>query len=432
MTLKPPSTLSTSLIRLAWLAVTGLKLVVFVLGLTYIYAGSHQVCAESRSACTQQGGLLAADVQTLADQGLSPLAYAGIYVVIKVGVLALSVGVGALILWRRPVDWLGLIASLFMIIGVDTTLSDALAGAQPGWWLPTRVLHYVGAVCLTSCFFVFPSGQFVPRWSRWLAGLWALLFFFVFFLPASPLNINNWPAPLLIAIIAPMFGSLILVQVYRYRVIASAVERQQTKWVVFATALAYLATIATLVYLITVAGPAGVRFDRFWLLVGLGLELPFILIPLAIGVAITRYRLFDIDVIIRRTLIYSALSAVLALAYLGSVLVLESVFRALTGQGQNSLVVVLSTLAIAAMFGPLRARVQRAIDRRFFRRKYDAVRTLAGFAMAARDEVDLDRLSTQLVDVVEHSMQPEQVSLWLRPNPRAVVSCPAAYGREQP
>ena len=121
----------------------------------------------------------------------------------------------------------------------------------------------------------------------------------------------------------------------------------------------------------------------------------------------------------------------LALAYVSSVLLLQGVFRALTGQGQNSLVVVLSTLAIAALFGPLRLRVQAAIDRRFFRSKYDAARTLAGFAMAARDEVDLDRLSTQLVGVVEHSMQPEQVSLWLRPNPRAPVSRPAAYGREQ-
>jgi hypothetical protein len=326
---------------------------------------------------------------------------------------------------------LGLIASLFMIIGLDTTLSDAVAATQPAWWLPTRVLHYVGSVCLVSFFFVFPSGQFVPRWSRWLAGLWALLFFFPLLLPASPLNINRWPILLIVAILAPLLGSLILAQVYRYRAVASAVERQQTKWVVFATALAFLAMFASFIYIIIFNNEPVGQMPRFWFLMGLGFEAPAILLPLAVGVAIARYRLFDIDVIIRRTLIYSALSAVLALTYFGSVLVLESVFRFFTGQGQNSLVVVLSTLAIAALFGPLRARVQRAIDRRFFRRKYDAAHTLAGFAMAARDEVDLDRLSTQLVDVVEHSMQPEQVSLWLRPNPRAPVSRPAAFGREQ-
>jgi hypothetical protein len=403
-------------IRLTWLAVAGLKLVVFVLGLSYFYEGLQQVCAERYDACWQQGGLLSFEAQNLADEGWSLPAFAGVNAIDQVVVLALTAGTGALIFWRRPVDRLGLIASLFLVIGVETSLSDALVAVQPGWWLPTRVLHYVGAVCMTSFFYVFPSGQFVPGWSRWLAGLWALVFFFPSLLPASPLNINNWPGPLVIAFVVPLFGSLILAQVYRYRAIASAVERLQTKWVVFATALAFLATIATFVYVINVIGPAGARYDRFWLLVGLGFQLPSILIPLAIGVAIARYRLFDIDVIIRRTLIYSVLTVLLALAYFGSVLVLESLFRAFTGQGQNSLVVVLSTLAIAALFGPLRARVQRAIDRRFFRRKYDAARTLAGFAASARDETDLALLSERLVRTVAETMQPASVGLWLRPH----------------
>jgi hypothetical protein len=329
-------------------------------------------------------------------------------------VFALTVGVGAFIFWRRPADRLGLVASLFMVIGVETSLSDALAAAQPGWWLPTRMLHYVGSICLTWFFYVFPNGQFVPRWTRWLSGVWVLLFFFVLFMPASPFNINNWPPALIGAVGAPLFGSLILAQVYRYRAVASAIERQQTKWVVFATALGFLATIASLVYVISFTGPVGVRYDRFWLLVGLGFQLPSILIPLAIAVAITRYRLFDIEVIIRRTLVYSALTAVLGLAYLGSVLVLQSVFQALTGEGQSPLVVVLSTLAIAALFGPLRRRVQAGIDRRFYRKKYDAARTLAGFGASVRDEVDLDGLQARLLGVVEETMQPAHVSLWVK------------------
>jgi hypothetical protein len=135
-------------------------------------------------------------------------------------------------------------------------------------------------------------------------------------------------------------------------------------------------------------------------------------------VAVLRYRLWDIDVIIRLTLIYSVLSAVLALANFGTVLLLESAFRALTGQGQNSLVVVLSTLAIAALFGPVRSRVQATIDKRFFRKKYDAARTLTGFAAGARDETDLGQLSAHLVQVVDETMQPANVGLWLRPDPR--------------
>jgi hypothetical protein len=177
------------------------------------------------------------------------------------------------------------------------------------------------------------------------------------------------------------------------------VERQQLKWFLFAVALLPAFALSAV---IPVLGDA------------LGLIL--VALPTAVAIAVLRYRLYEIDLIIRRTLIYSVLSAVLALAYLGSVLVLENLFRALTGQGQNSLVVVLSTLAIAALFGPVRGRVQRVIDRRFYRRKYDAARTLAGFASAARDETDLDRLSAQLVSVVDETMQPESIGLWLRGN----------------
>jgi hypothetical protein len=150
-----------------------------------------------------------------------------------------------------------------------------------------------------------------------------------------------------------------------------------------------------------------------------------------LGIAILRYRLWDIDLIIRRTLIYSGLTAVLGLAYLGIVLVLQGVFQAVTGEGQSPLVVVLSTLAIAALFGPVRGRVQAGIDRRFYRRKYDAARTLAGFAATARDETDLGRLSQQLTGVVGETMQPDRVVLWLRPiSPRADGERPAAGGPE--
>lgn len=135
---------------------------------------------------------------------------------------------------------------------------------------------------------------------------------------------------------------------------------------------------------------------------------------LAVGHAILRHRLYDIDVIIRRTLIYSALTGILALAYFGTVLVLQSVLGVLTGESQSTLATVLSTLGIAALFGPVRRRVQEAIDRRFYRRKYDAARTLAGFAAGARDETDLEILSARLLSTVDDALQPAHVALWLR------------------
>jgi hypothetical protein len=140
------------------------------------------------------------------------------------------------------------------------------------------------------------------------------------------------------------------------------------------------------------------------------------LVPVTLAFSILRYRLWDIDRLIHRSLLYGVLSVALAGLYLGSVIVLQSGLRAVTGQGQSQVATVVSTLFIAAVAGPLRTRVQLAIDRQFNRRRYDAARTLAAFGLAMRDNsvADLDRLNNQLVNVVQDTLEPEKVSLWLR------------------
>jgi hypothetical protein len=186
-------------------------------------------------------------------------------------------------------------------------------------------------------------------------------------------------------------------------------ERQQIKWFASAAAL-------TLVWII-VFGQASLR-GLPEAIVALSSLLVIPSIPIATGIAILRYRLYDIDRIINRTLVYGSLSASLALVYFGGVATTQAIFRALTGQEQQpQLAVVVSTLAIAALFMPLRRRIQSFIDRRFHRRKYDAAKTLEAFSAKLRDETDLNTLSDELVGVVRQTMQPAHVSLWLHPDP---------------
>ena len=178
--------------------------------------------------------------------------------------------------------------------------------------------------------------------------------------------------------------------------------RQQIKWFASAAAL-------TLAWIIVAEQQSG-EIVALWGLLAIAS------IPVATGIAILRYRLYDIDRIINRTLVYGVLTGILALVYFGGVAASEAIFRALTGQEQPpQIAVVVSTLVIAALFTPLRRRIQRFIDRRFFRRKYNAAKTLEGFSMKLRDETDLKALSDYLVGVVRETMEPTHVSLWLRP-----------------
>jgi hypothetical protein len=182
---------------------------------------------------------------------------------------------------------------------------------------------------------------------------------------------------------------------------ARGAERQQLKWFVYGVALLVIGFLAAFLGfgLHSVAWFLGIAAFNF--------------LPIAAGIAILRYRLYDIDVVINRTLVYGSLSALLALMYVGSIILLQGLLRALTGE-TSQLAVVASTLAIAAMFVPLRRRVQAFIDRRFYRRKYDMAKTLQAFNAKLRDDVDLDSVTEDLVEVVKETMQPAHVSLWLR------------------
>jgi len=208
--------------------------------------------------------------------------------------------------------------------------------------------------------------------------------------------------------------------VLRYRR-SGGEEREQIKWIAFAASVVGLLYMITMVSSFTFSGPWGGAGTPLWLgLLQQASLVSFTAVPIAVGFAVLKYRLYDIDIIINRALVYGPLTVLLAATYFGGVVGLQYVFRTLTGQG-STLAVVASTLAIAALFNPLRRLVQALVDRRFYRRKYDAAKTLEAFNSRLREETDLDALSSDVVGVVRESMQPAHVSLWLRSDPEPEV-----------
>jgi hypothetical protein len=198
--------------------------------------------------------------------------------------------------------------------------------------------------------------------------------------------------------------------VFRY-LRATGIQRQQIKWFAYAAALnGFLIAIDTLgLTNLLLSYPFG---EALWNVLG---TVAFLCLYAAVGIAILRYRLYDIDLVINRTLVYGLLTAMLVALYFGGIIVFQRLFVLLSGQ-QSTLAVVASTLLIAALFNPLRHRIQSFIDRRFYRRKYDARKTLEAFSVKLRDETDLQTLNNDLVGVVQETMQPAHVTLWLRPH----------------
>src|SRR5215211_415999 len=325
--------------------------------------------------------------------------------------------VGAVIFWRRSNDWMAIFTSLCLILFGTFTLDNVptyLAERYSTLWLPVQLMAIFGSASFLLFLFLFPDGRFVPRWTRWILIFYTLHEMAYYFFPNSVLNTARSFPILDLVIISIFLCSGMGSQVYRYRRVSGPVQRQQTKWVVFGIVSAVLGAIgfASPLYL----SPTYDQFGSLFTFVfEAGMIGSFCLIPLSIGVAIVHNRLWDVDIIINRTLIYGALTVSLALLYFGGIVVLQRVFIILTGQ-KSTLAVVASTLLIAALFNPLRRRMRAFIDKRFYRRKYDARKTLEAFSAKLRDETDLETLNNDLVGVVKETMQPSRISLWQRPD----------------
>ena len=412
---------------LAW-ALAGLSVAIF------LASGAFHVLA---SSARSPGNWL--NVTTIGD------------VLVFVSFLAFPL-VGALIASRRPnnpIGWMCLVVGLFWMLMTLTEVYSAHGLARPGsvpfpvtihallysWlWVPTVGLLGIYLILL------FPDGRLPSgRWRplAWFSAAVIVVESVVTFLSPGPLEglrevqnpfgLEGQPWLTTVGwVVLPLIPLCMLASalslVLRYRR-SGGEARQQIKWLAFSasiTGVVYLAIMSwgVIDWLISwPETPSDLGTQTWW---GALLEdvmlLSFCGIPVAIGFAILKYRLYDIDILINRALVYGSLTAMLAVVYLGGVATTQAIFCTLTSQeNQPQLAVVISTLAIAALFNPMRRRIQAFIDRRFYRRKYDAAKTLEAFSSKLRDETDLDALSEDLTSVVRETMQPAHVSVWLRP-----------------
>src|SRR6266446_658047 len=397
------------LARVVWVAVVVLTLGLFFASIPTTFADLHMLC--TAASCITSGPLTPDDVRELHALGLSMDFYAT-YIVVFIIVFAFGYfAVGAVLFWRKSDDRMALFAS-FTLVTFPIAFTEVLATLSPSWWLPVQFVGFLGSICIVLFFYLFPNGQFVPHWMRWLSiGVivyWGAKNFF----PLSPLNpFTRFPILDVLTFVG-FVGTMVVGQIYRYRRVSSLLQRQQTKWIVFSMSVAVGCYVGlNVLYGVFSLPPRGPFAD---LIIFTAIYFLMLLIPLSIAFAILRSRLWDIDMLINRTLVYGTLTTMLAVVYVGLVIGLQALLRGLISQ-DNSVAIVLSTLAIAALFQPLRQLFQVGIDRRFYRRKYDAARTLAAFSATLRSEVDLSQMREDVVAVVQETMQPAHISLWLRP-----------------
>jgi MFS family permease len=367
------------------------------------------------------GQLAPEDVLTLDELGLSLPFYAALFTGLEL-VAGLAVFlIGLVVFLKRSDQRFPWILSLgFVTFSLySSPLTSTLENLLPHIFPLLVLLRTLGLGCFVLSLLVFPDGRFVPSGVRWLAIVWFIYLAVSLVIPDLRFKFSivwqSFTDLLSLGFVLVFLLSVALVQVNRFRNHADRVQRQQSRWAVYGIGLGMGLMVLVSLPLVFVPifdlPPAAVlvaKMAAFTVIL-----LAAILFAMAFAAAILYSRLWDIDIIIQRTFSYGLLTSALVSIYFSSVVLLQALFGGLAGQANSPLITVVSTLAIAALFNPLRTRIQDFIDQRFYRRKYDAEQTLSRFAAAARDEVDFEVLTVAILGVVDEAMQPDYVSLWI-------------------
>jgi hypothetical protein len=397
--------------RLSWIGIVAITAVLLVVALA-INAIGWWSWNPSPADCPKEGyEVCIGDIQANQQLGLTNRFWAVYYTLGASLEMVPYILVGVLIFWRKS-DYLFELLFSLMLVLVGALLIDPIADSiffhyHPKYHAIFPLLGSIGSTLLIL-WYRFPDGRLVAQVFRWPALIWSLLNLLEYFFPNTVLSLNTWPALIQDFIRNGFILTIIISLVYRYRFVSTAIQRQQIKWVVtFGVFFMFIYIAADYVYskFRTPGLPTAITnltfLPVFYLSSGL--------LAASFAMAILRYRLWDIDVIIRKTLIYGALTGTLSLVFLVLVVGLQIIFSP-----QSQAALMLSTLAVAGLFTPLRRRIQRDIDQRFFRNKYNAEMILAAFTSSLREQVDPDQITEQMVRMAKETMQPESISLWQR------------------
>jgi len=382
-------------LRVAWaavaLAVSGIWAQAFVSG----FSPLADICRVDAQCSSYQLDVPAATMLT--DHGIPVALYAPFTAAVVVVAWLTWYGIGAVILWRRSLDPGAYVTALFLAVFPLLFASFWAASAAESSLAAAAAL-----LSLPPFLLLFPSGRFVPRWS------WAVLIVIGALVVLR--GLLPWHSKLGGGFVVPVMLFAVGTQIYRFRSVSSWSERQQTKWAILGMLVAVVGLLVSLEAIKAGKIPSSSLYSDFADVI---VAVVTSAIPISLGVAVLRNRLWDIDRVISRALAYTTLSLLLAGLYIGGVIGFQRLFQTFAGHS-SAIAIALSTLIIAALVGPLRHRVQAIIDRRFYRAKYDGSRTIAAFSQRLRDEVNLAQLSQDMTAVVRETLRPEHVSLWLR------------------
>lgn len=369
--------------RAGWLIVTLVAVVLTAAGLPILGAPLRSVCLQG--TCYFQ--FTDAQIRQLQSLGLSVSFFVFFSTISTILLTAFYIFVASIIFLRQSDHWVGLLGSFTLVLFGAVTITAipmAVGNTNPALHFAANILGYLSHIAFPLFFFSFPDGRLKPRWTIGLVPIWAILRFPYHFFPDSPLNLDRWPDWLQLCVWVGLIGSLISVQYYRYRRLYGPILRQQTKWVVYGL----MVSLGGVAVVFSVSAARSLRDQIPVMIAGnVAMDLLWLIIPVSMAIAMLRYRLWDIDLIINRTLVYVPLTAILAGLYASVNTLFQKLFVATTGQKSDA-AIVLATLIIASTFTPIKNGMQIAVDKRF-KEPADPLKELRAFDNQVRSVVEV-------------------------------------------